>query len=54
MSPDDVIERTKIQFQRPCPPDAISVNQIDDLLGKKVIANIESGDYLRKEHIGWK
>jgi len=54
MSPDDVIERRKIQFQRPCPPDAISVNEIDDLLGKKVIANIESGDYLRKEHIGWK
>jgi len=54
MSPDDVIERRKIQFQRTCPPDAISVNEIDDLLGKKVIANIESGDYLRKEHIGWK
>jgi sialic acid synthase SpsE len=42
-----------VQFQRPCPLDALSVNDVDQLLGKKLIKTITSGDYLRKEHFKW-
>ena len=49
----DIIEKKHIQFQRPCPKDAISVNDVDSILGKKLIKNIDPGDYLRKEHIKW-
>ena len=49
----DKIDLTKVQFQRPCPKDAISVNEIDKLVGKEINFDIVSGDYLRKEHIKW-
>ena len=54
----DVLEgeefsRDFIQFQRPCPLDAISVNDIKDLIGKKLLKPIRQGDYLRREHIEW-
>lgn len=50
---NDILKIDKVQFQRPCPPDAISINDIDSLLNKKIIKTIQNGDYLRKEHIGW-
>tara|TARA_B100001059_G_scaffold133721_1_gene133922 strand:- start:4805 stop:5881 length:1077 start_codon:yes stop_codon:yes gene_type:complete len=49
----DIIEKNHLQFQRPCPKDAISVNDVESVLGKKIIKNIDIGDYLRKEHIEW-
>ena len=42
-----------IQFQRPCPKDAISVNDVSKIMGKKLSKDIECGDYLRIEHIKW-
>ena len=42
-----------IQFQRPCPNDAISVNDIDTIIGKELLKDIECGDCIRKEHIKW-
>ena len=49
----EILEIDKIQFQRPCPKDALSINDIDTLIGKKIGKKIENGDYLRKEHIKW-
>ena len=49
----DIIKKENIQFQRPCPKDAISINDVDSIIGKKLIKNIDLGDYFRKEHIQW-
>jgi len=49
----EILDRNFIQFQRPCPPDAISINQIDDLIGKEIIQSLDSGDYIRGSHIKW-
>tara|TARA_X000000950_G_scaffold14462_1_gene15646 strand:- start:20669 stop:21742 length:1074 start_codon:yes stop_codon:yes gene_type:complete len=49
----EVLKITDIQFQRPCPQDAISVNDIDKIIGKTILSDIENGDYLRKQHIKW-
>tara|TARA_B100002052_G_C15879933_1_gene598727 strand:- start:1407 stop:2480 length:1074 start_codon:yes stop_codon:yes gene_type:complete len=49
----EVLKITDIQFQRPCPQDAISVNDIDKIIGKTILSDIENGDYLRKQHIRW-
>ena len=49
----DTIKLEDIQFQRPCPSDAISVNDIELIIGKKLIKEIKLGDYLRKEHVQW-
>ena len=49
----DTIKEKDFQFQRPCPKDAISVNDFKLIIGKKLIKEIEIGDYLRKEHIQW-
>ncbi len=38
-----------IEFQRPCPQDAIIPNDAKKFIGKKVKRNIKSGDYLRKK-----
>jgi len=50
---DHVLKENMVQFQRPCPSNALSVNQINDLLGRKMAKSIKNGDYLRKEHIEW-
>ena len=38
-----------IEFQRPCPQDAIIPNDAKKFIGRKVKRNIKSGDYLRKK-----
>lgn len=52
-SEGEVINIEDIQFQRPCPEDAISVNDVDKIIGKKVSCNIKNGDYLRVNNILW-
>ncbi|MBT3748174.1 MAG: N-acetylneuraminate synthase [Bacteroidetes bacterium] len=54
----DIREGTQLkidhfQFQRPCPRDSISINAVNQLVGKLAASDIESGDYLRNEHIQW-
>ena len=49
----DKINDQHLQFQRPCPKDAISVNDVKSIIGKKLNKAIELGDYLRKDHIQW-
>jgi N-acetylneuraminate synthase len=49
----DEINRELMQFQRPCPIDAIQPNEFNKLIGKKVIKKVEKGDYLRLEHFNW-
>ena len=52
-SAGEILALEDIQFQRPCPNDAISVNDIDTIIGKKLSKDIECGDCIRKEHIKW-
>ena len=49
----EVINLEDIQFQRPCPDDAISVNDFSQIIGKKLSRNKDNGDYIRKEDIIW-
>jgi sialic acid synthase SpsE len=49
----DLIKIEDIQFQRPCPEDAVSVNDIDKIVGKKFSRNKENGDYIKLEDIVW-
>ena len=53
ISIDSVISLDNIQFQRPCPEDALSINNIDYFVGKRCAKAINKGDYLRNEHIEW-
>ncbi len=49
----DNLKETQIQYQRPCPKDAIHPNDVHKVIGKKLIKDIESGDYIRLEHFKW-
>lgn len=49
----DVLTADMIQFQRPCPADAIHPNKVANLLNKTVIKDIPNGDFLRLEHFNW-
>ena len=48
----DIITDDCIEFQRPAPSDCFIANDINKVLNKKLIKNIDIGDYLRIEHIG--
>ena len=48
-----LINLEDIQFQRPCPDDAISVNDFSQIIGKKLSRSKDNGDYIRKEDIIW-
>lgn len=52
-SEGDIINLNDIQFQRPCPEDAISVNEIYQVIGKKVKYDIQNGDYIKKSNLIW-
>jgi len=47
------ISNNVIEYQRPCPLDAININESNSIIGKEISKPIENGDYLRKEHIKW-
>jgi N-acetylneuraminate synthase len=49
----EVINLEDIQFQRPCPDDAISVNDFSQIIGKKLSRNKDNGDCIRREDIIW-
>jgi len=49
----EVINTEDIQFQRPCPEDSISVNDYNQIIGKKLSRSKDNGDYIRKEDIIW-
>jgi sialic acid synthase SpsE len=42
-----------VEFQRPCPLDSISLNDINQIIGKKLTKDKDKGDYLKKEDIKW-
>jgi sialic acid synthase SpsE len=50
----ELLSLENVQFQRPCPLDAIHPNEIQKLVNKRVIKDIVNGDYLRLEHFDWK
>ena len=49
----EILKIEDIQFQRPCPENAISVNDINKIVGKKISNNKDNGDCLYKEDILW-
>lgn len=49
----EFINPEDIEFQRPCPKDAISVNDFSQIIGKKLSRSKDNGDYIRKEDIIW-
>jgi len=40
----------KIEFQRPCPENAIKPNDLNRLLNKKLKKTLKANDYLTKSH----
>jgi len=49
----DKLKIDMVQFQRPCPVEAIHPNKVSTLLNRTVIKNIANGDFLRLEHFNW-
>ncbi|MEY4458804.1 MAG: hypothetical protein RIT38_9 [Bacteroidota bacterium] len=49
----DKINLEDIQFQRPCPEDAISINDVEKILGKRLSRDFTCGDYIKIEDILW-
>ena len=47
ISSGDIITEDMIRFQRPCPKDAISINSIDEYIGKSVSRDMRSGEHLK-------
>ena len=42
-----IISRDALEILRPCPADAISPNQISEVIEKKASKNLKKGDYLK-------
>lgn len=49
----EIINKKDVQFQRPCPENAISINDIDQIIGKKLSKKKDNGDYIRREDLIW-
>ena len=49
MKKDQIITINDFEFQRPCPADAYSINNYKELIGKKLVVDKVSGDYLKIE-----
>lgn len=47
ISEGDTITESVIRFQRPCPSDALSINDIGKYIGMKFSRDIVSGDYIK-------
>lgn len=47
------LTKDSIEFQRPCPKNAIDINEFKSIIGMEILKPIEKGDYLRKDHIKW-
>jgi len=46
----EVLKKDNIEFQRPCPKDAIIPNDLRKFLGKKLNRNLKSGSHLKKTY----
>ena len=44
---NDVISENDLQFLRPCPKDALPPYKLKDVLGKSLVQNVKSGDYIK-------
>lgn len=47
----DELLRDNIEALRPCPKDAIPLNQVTQLMGKKLSISVNQGDYLKWKHL---
>jgi len=50
LSKGESVNDGDFEFQRPCPPDALKLNEFESFLGKKLNSNIKKNDYLKKSH----
>ena len=46
VSVNEVLKRDMLEFQRPCPKDALTPNSIKDILGKKTTKELKKGEHL--------
>jgi len=51
LSRGEVVDRSMLSVLRPCPNDALLPYQINDILGKELLENIEAGEYISWKHI---
>jgi sialic acid synthase SpsE len=47
ISKNEILKRDMIEFQRPCPKNAISTNSIKNILGKKVVKELKKGEHIK-------
>ena len=47
----EMLTSNDIEYQRPCPNDAFSINKSLELIGKRLVKDIVLGDYIRNEHV---
>ena len=45
----EIIKLADFEFQRPCPQDALKLNDFDKYLGKKIKINLPKDEYLKYE-----
>ena len=43
----DVVKEEDVEFLRPCPNDALPPYELNNVIGKKIVKNIKSGDYIK-------
>ena len=43
----EVVDGDMIEFQRPCPEDAIKPNNVNFVLGRALRCEVQEGDYLK-------
>jgi sialic acid synthase SpsE len=43
----DVVQKDDLEFLRPCPKDALPPYKLKDVLGKTLVQNVKSGDYIK-------
>ena len=46
----EVLKKENLEFQRPCPKDAIIPNDLRKFLGKKLNRNLKRGSHLKKTY----
>ena len=47
LSVGDIICKDDLEVLRPCPIDAIPPYKLEQVIGRKLLADVKSGDYLR-------
>ncbi len=47
VSANEILKKDMVEFQRPCPKNAIAPNSIKDILGKRAIKELKKGEHIK-------